>query len=198
MAQNLDGFRWRSLFKRTQIISKFSNLKKNSSLRIRESSPEKNDWTSCHCTFFPQNSEFPSFCPVQSAYRTFHSSETASLKLTNDIMNIIDSGEITVLAALDMSAASRPQCNSLHTFGPSGYVISWIYSYLTNRSSFVKIDSSSSPSTTILSGMRQGSVFGPLLFLLLLSLLANAINSDESNQNNSASFINMSTTLNFI
>ena len=54
-----------------------------------------------------------------------------------------------------------------HTFGLSGYVISWIRSYLTDRSSFVKIDSSSSPSTTTLTGVPQGSVLGPLLFVLL-------------------------------
>ena len=43
------------------------------------------------------------------------------------------------------------------------YVISWIRSYLTDRSSFVKIDSSSSPSTTILTGVPQGYVLGLLL-----------------------------------
>ena len=43
------------------------------------------------------------------------------------------------------------------------YVISWIRSYLTDRSSFVKIDSSSSPFTTILTGVPQGSVLGLLL-----------------------------------
>ena len=72
---------------------------------------------------------------------------------------------------------------SNHTFGLSGYVIAWIRSYLTDRSSFVKIDSSSSPCTTILTGMPQGSVLGPLLFVLFISPIANVINSDQSNQN---------------
>ena len=47
----------------------------------------------------------PGFCPLQSAHRKFHSTETALLKLTNDIMETIDSGKITILTALDMSAA---------------------------------------------------------------------------------------------
>ena len=121
--------------------------------------------------FFPHVSKSPSFSPLQSAYRKFHSTETALLKLTNDIMETIDSGKITILTALDMSAAfdTLDHITLLHrlqhTFGLSGYVISWIRSYLTDRSSFVKIDSSSSPSTTILTGVPQGSVLGPLLFI---------------------------------
>ena len=75
-----------------------------------------------------------------------------------------------------------------HTFGLSGYVISWIRSYLTDRSSFVKIDSPSSPSTTTLTGVPQGSVLGPLLFVLFIYPIANVINPDQSNQNNTVSF----------
>ena len=110
---------------------------------------------------FPHISISPSFCPLQSAYRKFHSTETALLKLTNDIMETIDSGKITILTALDMSAAFDTLDHATllhrleHTFGLSGFVISWIRSYLTNRSSFVKIDSSSSPSTTISTGVPQ-------------------------------------------
>ena len=53
----------------------------------------------------PHLSISPSFSPLQSAYRKFHSTETALLKLTNDIMDAINSGKVTILAALDMSAA---------------------------------------------------------------------------------------------
>ena len=54
---------------------------------------------------FPHVSVSPSFSPFQSAYRRFHSTETALFKLTNDILETIDSGKITILTALDMSAA---------------------------------------------------------------------------------------------
>ena len=142
----------------------------------------------------PHISISPSFGPLQSAYRKYHSTETALLKLTNDIMENIDSGKITILTALDMSAAfdTLDHTTLLHrlqyTFGLSGFVITWIRSYLTNRLSFVKIDSSSSPRTTIDTGVPQGSVLGPLLLVLFISPIANVINSDQPNGNNSISF----------
>ena len=66
--------------------------------------------------------------------------------------------------------------------------ISWICSYLTDCSYFVKIDSSSSPSTTILTDVPQVSVLGPLPFVFFISSIANVINSDQSNQNSILSF----------
>ena len=88
-------------------------------------------------------------CPLQSTYCKFHSTETALLKLTNDIMETTDSGKITILTVLDMSAAFDTLDHATllhrleHIFGLSGFVISWIRPYLTNSSSFVKIYSSS-------------------------------------------------------
>ena len=76
--------------------------------------------------FFPHISKSLSFSPLQSAYRKFHSTETDLLKLTNDILESIDSGKITILTALDMSAAfdTLDHITLLHrlqhTFGLSG------------------------------------------------------------------------------
>ena len=70
-----------------------------------------------------------------------------------------------------------------HTFRLSGFVISWIRSYLFSRSSFVKIDSSSSPVTTILTSVPQGSVLGPLRFVLFISPIANVIYPGQPSKN---------------
>ena len=76
-----------------------------------------------------------------------------------------------------------------HTFGLSGYVISWVRSYLANRTSFVKIDSSSSPNKTICTGVPQGSVIdNNFLFSILYRPVASVINPDLSNASNIVSF----------
>ena len=136
----------------------------------------RNPWASNPFTFLSPHFKISQFFSYSLLIANFHSTETALLKPTNDVMETIDSGKITILTALDMSAAfdSLDHITLLHklqhtSFGLSGYVISWIRSYLTDRSSFVKIDSSSSPSTIILTGMPQGSVLGPLLFVLFIS-----------------------------
>ena len=120
-----------------------------------------------------------------------------NLFFTSGILETIDSGKITILTALDMFAAFDTLDHPTffrrlqHTFGWSGFSSLGIRSYLTNRSSFVKIDSSTSPCTTICTGVLQSSLLDPLLFVLFISPAANVINTDLSNINNLLSFTNM-------
>ena len=52
----------------------------------------------------PHVSSSPNFNPLQSAYRKCHSTETALLKMVNDIHEAMDTGRSTIMIALDMSA----------------------------------------------------------------------------------------------
>jgi hypothetical protein len=123
----------------------------------------------------------PLLNPLQSAYRSQHSTETALLKVIGDMYTAADSKSATVLVALDLSAAFDTIDHSVliqrlnNTFGISGPALSWIKSYLSCRSCFVKIGNSFSPSTSLVDGVPQGSVLGPLLFSLFITPLAEVI-----------------------
>ena len=112
------------------------------------------------------------FPDLQSAYRTHHSTETAILKVLSDILLALDSGDLGMLMLLDLSAAfDSVDHNTLlqrlkTTYGLNGNVINWFSSYLSGRTQHVRSSRSSSSSTTLLYGVPQGSVLGPILFLL--------------------------------
>ena len=107
---------------------------------------------------------------LQSAYKQFHSTETALLKVHNDINLNIDNGNITALTLLDLSAAfDTIDHNILITrlstwYGISGTALSWFTSYLTDRRQAIKIGNCFSDMLPTSCGVPQGSVLGPLLF----------------------------------
>lgn len=78
--------------------------------------------------------------PVQSAYRKNHSTETALLKIVNDLLLSVDGKNAAILALLDQSAAFDTVDHSIlidrlsARFGVSGLALNWVRSYLENRS----------------------------------------------------------------
>ena len=109
------------------------------------------------------------FARLQFAFRRGHSTESALLRITNDIYASADSKHATVLVGLDISAAFDTICHSvlidrLHDeFGLHHSVLAWLRSYLSDRRQFVKLGSHSSSVTTCHARVPQGSVLGPLL-----------------------------------
>jgi Reverse transcriptase (RNA-dependent DNA polymerase) len=107
----------------------------------------------------PQITGSPNYCHHQSAYRSAHSTKTALLKIVNDVVNRIDEGSVVVLVGLDISAAFNTVnhellLNRLSTdFGVVDVPLRWIRSYLSGRTFFVQLGSSSSPTVSSTSGV---------------------------------------------
>jgi len=123
------------------------------------------------------------FSKRQSAYRQGHSTETALLDVLDSVHTATDSKELTLLIGLDLSAAFDTVYHSTLTkrlqteFGVSGTALSWIQSYLQDRTQFVKLGQHRSSKTTLEVGVPHGSVIGPLLFGVYCSPVADVIAS---------------------
>jgi hypothetical protein len=110
--------------------------------------------------------------PLQSAYRPNHSTETALTKVLSDILEAADMTKVTLLGLLDLSAAFDTVDHGIllqrlqTSFGVDGTVLGWFKSFLTGRTQAVAFQGMTSSFTTLRFGVPQGSVLGPLLFLL--------------------------------
>ena len=119
--------------------------------------------------------------PNHHSYRKNHSTVTAMLQISDAIFNGCDANKISTLITLDQSAAFdvlRHQTLlrklSLYNFGEN--VLSWIKSYLSHRSQYVSIGTRNSTYMNVTSGIPQGSVLGPILYVLYVNELPSIIN----------------------
>lgn len=105
----------------------------------------------------------------QSAYKARHSTETALLRVQEDVLKAIDNGDIVCLALLDLSAAFDTVDHDImierfSRMKITGVALSWIQSYLEGRYQQVLVGSEMSHRKCLEFGVPQGSVMGPYIF----------------------------------
>jgi hypothetical protein len=121
----------------------------------------------------------------QSAYREHHSTESALMKVTNDLLEALDKGSSCVLVLLDLSAAFDTIDHAIllerlhHTFGISGTALAWFRSYLEQRYQTVVIGAEKSEPQLLKYGVPQGSVLGPKLYSMYTMPLGRALERAE-------------------
>ncbi len=121
--------------------------------------------------------------PFQSGFRALHSTESALLKVTNDIMLSIDSGSSAILILLDLRAAFDTVDHNILlkglecVVGVQGLALEWFASYLKGRTFSVNTGSFNSPPAPI----HCGSILGPLLFSLYMLPLGSILQKHNIN-----------------
>ena len=109
---------------------------------------------------------------MQSAYKQLHSTETALVRVQNDILTSMDNKRGVILVLLDLSAAfdtidHGKLLKQLELrLGVKETALEWFSSYLSGRTQSVCVESEYSTPVTLKYGVPQGSVLGPLLYTI--------------------------------
>ena len=118
---------------------------------------------------------------VQSGFRPCFSTKTDVLSVISDILLAVDRGDFAALFLLDLSAAFDTVDHDIllqrlrTSFGIDGVALKWFQSYLTGRTQHVRRGTDRSATVQLICGVPQGSVLGPILFILYTAYLVSVI-----------------------
>lgn len=110
----------------------------------------------------------------QYGFREKHSTYMALLSLTDHIAAALDNKQVCAGVFMDLSKAFDTVNHNillykLSRYGIRGIALNWFASYLAGRSQYVQIDNTRSSTLQVSCGVPQGSILGPLLFLVYIN-----------------------------
>ena len=113
-------------------------------------------------------------CPSQYGFRQRHSTEHAILEFVDRIISDMDQGFNPIAIFLDLSKAfdtldHQILIQKLKYYGIKNKTLNWLTSYLTNRKQYVQFNNTQSTFCQISTGVPQGSILGPLLFIIYIN-----------------------------